>query len=206
MPHTQRANAQERSTELVINSLPRYNRLNFQILRPVYRPIGRVKQEDDWTFVSSDCRLEPGALTNLPKCLHTHFPMWAGWPHHHNYHAKCLIMRHSDNERFSLVAGLASDRLSDNPSKTEYLIIGTHQQRAKLVTPLISFQGTILTSILIQPATSESSLTRAFLLKITFLPSAKHHTTIFAKFDKYDHHLTWIYEGRSKSLDHLLNI
>ena len=39
---------------------------------------------------------------------------------------------------------LTSNRLFVNPAKTEYLIIGTHQQRAKLVTSSITFQGTIL--------------------------------------------------------------
>ena len=45
----------------------------------------------------------------------------------------------------SVHAWLTANRLSVNPSKTEYLIIGTPQQRSKLVTPSsISFQGTDL--------------------------------------------------------------
>jgi hypothetical protein len=39
---------------------------------------------------------------------------------------------------------LISNKLSVNPSKTEYLIIGTPQQRAKLTNTSISFQGTTL--------------------------------------------------------------
>ena len=40
---------------------------------------------------------------------------------------------------------LTTNRLSVNPSKTEYLIIGTHQQRSKLVSSSITFHGTPLT-------------------------------------------------------------
>ena len=39
---------------------------------------------------------------------------------------------------------LTANRLSVNPSKTEYLIIGTPQQRAKLASTSISFQSTTL--------------------------------------------------------------
>ena len=40
---------------------------------------------------------------------------------------------------------LTANRLSVNPSKTEYLIIGTPQQRAKLTSFSLSFRGTNLT-------------------------------------------------------------
>jgi hypothetical protein len=39
---------------------------------------------------------------------------------------------------------LTSNRLTVNPSKTEFLLIGTPQQRSKVVSPSISFQGAIL--------------------------------------------------------------
>jgi hypothetical protein len=45
----------------------------------------------------------------------------------------------------SVHAYLTSNRLSVNPSKTEYRIIGTHQQRSKLLSSSISFQGILLT-------------------------------------------------------------
>ena len=44
----------------------------------------------------------------------------------------------------SVHAWLTANRLSVNPAKTEYLIIGTPQQRSKLLTTSISFQGTDL--------------------------------------------------------------
>ena len=44
----------------------------------------------------------------------------------------------------------------------------------------------------IQPVTSASSLTKIYLVKIIFPPSAKHLTTIFGKYDKCDPHLTSI--------------
>ena len=36
---------------------------------------------------------------------------------------------------------LTSNRLTVNPSKTEFLLIGSHQQRAKLTSPTITFQN-----------------------------------------------------------------
>jgi len=45
----------------------------------------------------------------------------------------------------SVHAWLTSNRLSVNPSKTEYLIIGTPQQRSKLTATTLTFQGTQLT-------------------------------------------------------------
>ena len=42
-------------------------------------------------------------------------------------------------------AWLTSNRLSVNPSKTEFLIIGTPQQRSKLTATTLTFQGTLLT-------------------------------------------------------------
>ena len=41
-------------------------------------------------------------------------------------------------------AWLTSNRLSVNPSKTEFLLIGTPQQRLKVISPSIQFQGTLL--------------------------------------------------------------
>jgi len=45
----------------------------------------------------------------------------------------------------SVHAWLTSNRLSVNPSKTEFLIIGTPQQRSKLTAATLTFQGTLLT-------------------------------------------------------------
>ena len=45
----------------------------------------------------------------------------------------------------SVHAWLTSNRLSVNPSKTEFLIIGTPQQRSKLTATTLTFQGTLLT-------------------------------------------------------------
>ena len=45
----------------------------------------------------------------------------------------------------SVHAWLTSNRLSVNPSKTEFLIIGTPQQRSKLTATTPTFQGTLLT-------------------------------------------------------------
>jgi Reverse transcriptase (RNA-dependent DNA polymerase) len=39
---------------------------------------------------------------------------------------------------------LTSNRLSVNPSKTEYLLVGTAQQRAKILSPSLTFQGNTL--------------------------------------------------------------
>jgi hypothetical protein len=39
---------------------------------------------------------------------------------------------------------LTSNRLSVNPSKTEYLLIGTPQQRSKVLSPSITFHGVLL--------------------------------------------------------------
>jgi hypothetical protein len=39
---------------------------------------------------------------------------------------------------------LTSNRLSVNPTKTEYLLIGTPQQRSKILSPSITFQNTLL--------------------------------------------------------------
>ena len=44
----------------------------------------------------------------------------------------------------SVHAWLTSDRLSVNPSKTEYLIIGTLQQRSKFTATSLTFQGSLL--------------------------------------------------------------
>ena len=41
---------------------------------------------------------------------------------------------------------LTLNQLSVNPSKTEYLITGTPQQRAKLISPSITFHSTTLTT------------------------------------------------------------
>jgi len=45
----------------------------------------------------------------------------------------------------SLHNWLTANKLTVNPSKTEFLIIGTPQQRAKLLSPSISFQGSTIT-------------------------------------------------------------
>ena len=44
----------------------------------------------------------------------------------------------------SVHAWLTSNRLSVNPSKTEFLIIGTPQQRSKLTAATLTFQGILL--------------------------------------------------------------
>ena len=76
----------------------------------------------------------------------------------------------------SVHAWLISNRLSVNPSKTEYLIIGTHQQRAKLVTSSISFQGTILS-----PNDSTRNLGVIFDKDL----SLKHHISTICKSSYY---------------------
>jgi hypothetical protein len=86
-------------------------------------------------------------------------------------------------------AWLISNRLSVNPSKTEYLIIGTHQQRAKLVTSSISFQGTILT-----PTDSTRNLGVIFDKDL----SLKHQISAICKTSYY--HIRQIRQVRS-SLD-----
>src|SRR5207244_2018983 len=45
----------------------------------------------------------------------------------------------------SVYTWLSSNRLSVNPSKTEYLLLGNSQQRSKLVSSSIFFRGNILT-------------------------------------------------------------
>ena len=45
----------------------------------------------------------------------------------------------------AFTAWLTSNRLSLNPSKTEYLLIGTTQQRSKVTSTSLSFAGSILT-------------------------------------------------------------
>src|SRR6266403_1072231 len=40
-----------------------------------------------------------------------------------------------------------SNRLSVNPSKTEFLLIGTPQQRSKLTSSTLTFQGTSLSTV-----------------------------------------------------------
>src|SRR5438445_4329934 len=45
----------------------------------------------------------------------------------------------------SVYTWLSSNRLSVNPSKTEYLLLGNPQQRSKLVSSSIYFRGNILT-------------------------------------------------------------
>ena len=89
----------------------------------------------------------------------------------------------------SVHAWFISNRLSVNPSKTEYLIIGTHQQRAKLVTSSISFQGTILS-----PTDSTRNLGVIFDKDL----SLKHHISTICKSSYY--HIRQIRQVRS-SLD-----
>ena len=81
---------------------------------------------------------------------------------------------------------LTSNRLSVNPSKNEYLIIGTHQQRAILVTSSISFQGTILT-----PTDSTRNLGVIFDKDLSF----KNHISTICKTSYY--HIRQIRQVRS---------
>jgi hypothetical protein len=71
---------------------------------------------------------------------------------------------------------LTPNCLSVNPAKTEYLIIGTHQQRAKFVTSSISFQGTILS-----PTDSTRNLGVIFDKDFSF----KHHISAICKTSYY---------------------
>lgn len=89
----------------------------------------------------------------------------------------------------SVHAWLTSNRLSVNPSKTEYLIIGTHQQRAKLLTSSISIQGTILT-----PTDSTRNLGVIFDKDLSF----KNHISAICKTSYY--HIRQLRQVRS-SLD-----
>jgi hypothetical protein len=84
---------------------------------------------------------------------------------------------------------LISNRLSVNPSKTEYLIIGTHQQRAKLIASSITFEGTILT-----PSDSTRNLGVIFDKDL----SLKQHISAICKTSYY--HIRQIRQVRS-SLD-----
>ena len=76
----------------------------------------------------------------------------------------------------SVHAWLTSNRLSVNPSKTEYLINGAYQQRAKLVTSSISFQDTILT-----PTDSTRNLGVIFHKDLFF----KNHISTICKISYY---------------------
>jgi hypothetical protein len=71
---------------------------------------------------------------------------------------------------------LTSNRLSVNPSKTEYLIIGTPQQRAKLTASSILFQGNTLT-----PSDSTRNLGIIFDKDL----SLKHHISSICKSSFY---------------------
>ena len=87
------------------------------------------------------------------------------------------------------------------------LIIGTHQQRAKLVLSHLQFLFKAPFLVLqIQPVTSASSLTKTYLVKIIFLPSAKHLTTIFVKYDKFDPHSTSVLRPSLQTLWFLQNL
>ena len=57
----------------------------------------------------------------------------------------------------------------------------------------------------IRPVTSALSLTKTYLLNTIYPPSAKHHTTIFVKYDKSDPHLTLIPPSSSQTLWFLQN-
>ena len=72
----------------------------------------------------------------------------------------------------SVHAWLTSNRLSVNPSKTEFLIIGTPQQRSKLTATTLTFQGTLLT-----PADSTRNLRFSFDKDL----SAKAHISSVCK-------------------------
>src|SRR3989442_7672799 len=47
----------------------------------------------------------------------------------------------------SIYSWLTLNRLSVNPNKTEYLLIGTQQQRSKITDSSLSFQGTALVPV-----------------------------------------------------------
>jgi hypothetical protein len=65
---------------------------------------------------------------------------------------------------------LTSNRLSVNPSKTEFLLIGTPQQRAKVLSATITFKGALL-----KPSTDARNLGILFDSNLSF---QKHISTI----------------------------
>ena len=69
----------------------------------------------------------------------------------------------------SVHAWLTSNRLSVNPSKTEFLIIGTLQKRLKLTAITLTFQGTQLTP-------TDSTRNLSFIFDKDLL--AKAHSTL----------------------------
>ena len=78
---------------------------------------------------------------------------------------------------------LTSNRLSVNPSKTEYLIIGTPQQRAKLTASSILFQGNNLF-----PSKSTRNLGIIFDKDLSLKHYISFSFTIIEKFDTSDFH------------------
>jgi hypothetical protein len=89
----------------------------------------------------------------------------------------------------SVHSWLTSNRLSVNPSKTEYLIIGTPQQRSKLMSSDITFRGTI-----ISPSQSTRNLGVIFDKDL----SLKEHISSICKISYY--HIRQLRQVRS-SLD-----
>src|SRR5207245_8255370 len=85
----------------------------------------------------------------------------------------------------SVYTWLSSNRLSVNPSKTEYLLLGNPQQRSKLVSSSIFFRENILT-----PSDKCRNLGFIFYivilpLKITFLMFVAHPSITFVNFAKF---------------------
>ena len=85
----------------------------------------------------------------------------------------------------SVHAWLTSNRLSVNPSETEFLIIGTPQQRSKLSATTLTFQGTRLT-----PTDSTRNLGFIFdkdLSAKVHISSAKAPTFRYVNYAKFAH-------------------
>ena len=72
----------------------------------------------------------------------------------------------------SVHAWLTSNRLSINPSKTEFLIIGTPQQRSRLTATTLTFHGTLHTP-------TDSTRNLGFIIDKDF--SAKAHISSVCK-------------------------
>jgi len=60
------------------------------------------------------------------------------------HHKTTLILSRLSSALDSVYGWLSSNRLVVNPSKTEYLLVGTPQQRSKIVSSSVTFKGNIL--------------------------------------------------------------
>ena len=84
----------------------------------------------------------------------------------------------------SVPTWLTHNRLTVNPSKTEYLLIGNFQQRSKVTTPAISFGNSNLI-----PSDSCRNLgvilDSDLSLKNTFHSSVRHHIIKYVNFVKF---------------------